>query len=96
MNQRQNRQGPQSNFNQGFVDTPRPQYNPNSRCQNYGQRQGQTTQNQNHQQWENKKSDNSESDSFNTGPLCFRCRQYGHYQWRCPVTRMDHSKNHFN
>ena len=36
-----------------------------------------------------------ESDDFNRGPLCFRCRQYGHYQWRCPV-RMDHSRAHLN
>lgn len=27
----------------------------------------------------------------NQGPLCFRCRQRGHFQWEC-VTRMDHSR----
>lgn len=36
-----------------------------------------------------------ESEDFNRGPLCFRCRQYGHYQWRCPA-RMDHSRPHLN
>lgn len=34
-------------------------------------------------------------DNFNRGPLCFRCRQYGHYQWECGV-RMDHSRGHLN
>lgn len=26
-----------------------------------------------------------------SGPLCFRCNQYGHYRWECTV-RLDHSK----
>lgn len=34
-------------------------------------------------------------DNFNRGPLCFRCRQYGHFQWDCPV-RMDHSRKYLN
>ena len=34
------------------------------------------------------------SEDFNRGPLCFRCRQYGYYQWRC--LRMDHSRAHLN
>lgn len=28
--------------------------------------------------------------NFNMGPLCFRCRQRGHYQWEC-TTRLDHA-----
>ena len=38
----------------------------------------------------------AEGDYFNRGPLCFNCKQYGHYQWRCPVTRFDHSRKHLN
>ena len=33
--------------------------------------------------------------NFNRGPLCFRCRQYGHYQWQCPVIT-DHSRKYLN
>lgn len=51
--------------------------------QNYRQNQGQGA------------SESYEDDDFNRGPLCFRCRQYGHYQWTCPV-RMDHSRKHLN
>lgn len=51
--------------------------------QNYGQNQAQGT------------FEPYQSEDFNRGPLCFRCRQYGHYQWRCPV-RMDHSRAHLN
>lgn len=38
---------------------------------------------------------NYEGDNFHRGPLCYKCHQYGHYQWRCPVRRFDHS-NHLN
>lgn len=54
-------------------------YSPNRNFRPQGQGQG---------------SSNME-DNYNRGPLCFRCRQYGHYQWRCPV-RMDHSRHHLN
>lgn len=37
-----------------------------------------------------------QGDTFNRGPLCFRCRQYNHYQWQCPVGRMDHSRKYLN
>lgn len=30
--------------------------------------------------------------SVNTGPQCYRCRQFGHFQWQCNV-RLDHSKH---
>jgi len=29
---------------------------------------------------------------YDDGPLCFRCRQHGHFQWECR-TRLDHSKH---
>ena len=51
--------------------------------QNYGQTQAQGPLEPN------------QNEDFNRGPLCYRCRQYGHYQWRCPV-RMDHSRAHLN
>ena len=37
-----------------------------------------------------------QEDIFNRGPLCFNCGQYGHYQWKCPVTRMDHLRKNLN
>ena len=37
-----------------------------------------------------------QEDSFNRVPLCYRCHQYNHYQWNCPVGRMDHSKKYLN
>ena len=33
---------------------------------------------------------------FNRGPMCLNCRQYGHYQWNCPVSRRNHSRKHLN
>ena len=40
-------------------------------------------------------TDGENEDNLNRGPLCFRCRQYGHYQWECGV-RMDHSRKYLN
>lgn len=34
-------------------------------------------------------------DNINKGPQCYRCWQFGHFQWNCPV-RMDHSRQHLN
>lgn len=60
-------------------------YNPSS---NIGQRQTRSQQTSNTDDYE-------DFNTFNRGPLCFRCRQYGHYQWDCGV-RMDHSHNNLN
>ena len=45
---------------------------------------------------QNKFQGQGQEDSFNRGPLCYRCHQYNHYQWNCPVGRMDHSKKYLN
>lgn len=72
--------------------------------QNQGQYQGQGFNNPNpsfrDRQTESnfnqaQSTDNDYDENFNRGPLCFRCRQYGHYQWECGV-RMDHSRKHLN
>ena len=90
----QNRSGQQQHPNpiQSYF---RPTFNSDSQgynnsYQGYSQYQGQN-QTQGHIS-----SQGQEEEVFNTGPLCFRCRQYGHYQWNCPVTRMDHSRKYLN
>lgn len=62
--------------------------------------QGQGPQDRNFQNMPQGTSQSQEAtgvveDTFNRGHLCGRCRQYGHFQWQCPV-RMDHSRNHLN
>lgn len=74
---------PATDQRQGQGPQPNTSYQ-NSNSQNVPQRS-----NQSQEQTE------GVDDSFNTGPLCFRCRQYGHFQWRCPV-RMDHSRKYLN
>lgn len=100
----QPQQTPRQYFN------PRNQYSNysnagNSSCPTTDQRQGQGPQNNTRQQnsnYQNMPQGANQSqeqtgveEGFNTGPLCFRCRQYGHYQWKCPV-RMDHSRKYLN
>ena len=70
--------------NQGYNNS----YQGYSQCQGQGRGQNQT---QGHIS-----SQGQEEEVFKTGPLCFRCRQYGHYQWNCPVTRMDDSRKYLN
>ena len=93
--QRYSKTQPQ-NFNnntQYFTNQPRQQQNSYNNNQNsYNNSQGYC---QNPDPNQNQVYDN-EGDNFNRGPLCFRCRQYGHYQWQCPVSRMDHSRKHLN
>ena len=62
-----------------------------STSQNVGQAQN-VGQNQNVGQ----QGQGAEGGYFNRGPMCFNCRQYGHYQWNCPVSRLDHSRKHLN
>lgn len=69
--------------------------------QNQGQAQGQNQyqgqasfQNQGQQQGQHRGQ--GQDDIFNRGPLCWRCHQYGHFQWNCPVVRMDHSRKGLN
>jgi len=35
---------------------------------------------------------NGTDESDDKGPLCYRCRYYGHYQWQCRA-RLDHTKH---
>lgn len=99
------RQGQGSNFNNRAQNNnyPRRGYNNYSVPQH---RQGQRTNFYTNQQNDNYQPSNQASDqrqveleenddNFNRGPLCFRCRQYGHFQWNCPV-RMDHSRKYLN
>lgn len=82
-----------NNSNQYFANQSRPQQDSyNNNQNNYNNSQG-YSQNQGPNQ---NQAYNNEGDNFNRGPLCFRCRQYGHYQWQCPVSRMDHSRKHLN
>ena len=101
----QPQQTPRQYFN------PRNQYSNysnagNNNCPATDQRQGQGPQfntsyqnsnSQNMPQGSNQSQEQTEGvdESFNTGPLCFRCRLYDHFQWRCPV-RMDHSRKYLN
>ena len=64
--------------------------NPNYASQNQSQRSQSTNY-----QGQTQTADDNYEDVFNRGPLCFRCRDYGHYQWECGV-RMDHSRKHLN
>lgn len=94
----QNRSRQQQHPNQTQSNV-RPSFNSNNQdysnsYQGYSQYQGQG-QGQNQTQGHISNQAQEEED-FNTGPLCFRCRQYGHYQWNCPVSRMDHSRKYLN
>ena len=40
-------------------------------------------------------TDSDNEDNLNRVPLCFRCHQYGHFQWECGV-RIDHSRKYLN
>ncbi|MCG7878258.1 MAG: hypothetical protein N0C90_18285 [Candidatus Thiodiazotropha endolucinida] len=86
------RQG--ANFNR------RPQNYPRQDEYNYSAPQQRTDfnnrqDNRDSYQAQNQPEQQTEGDNFNRGPLCFRCRQYGHFQWQCPV-RMDHSRKYLN
>ena len=85
-----------SNQGQGQSQGQRFQYqgqrfnNPNQYNQNQSY-EGQNVNNSNQAQATNQ----TYEENFNRGPLCFRCKQYGHYQWECGV-RMDHSRSQLN
>ena len=64
--------------------------NPNYASQNQGQRSQSTNY-----QGQTQTADDNYEDVFKRGPLCSRCRDYGHYQLECGV-RMDHSRKHLN
>ena len=74
------------------------------KSQNVGQFQNMGQQSQNVGQAQNvgqnqnvgQQGQGTEGGYFNRGPMCFNCRQYGHYQWNCPVSRLDHSRKHLN
>ena len=93
------------NFNQGQPPRQRMIRNQDRQYRNPNQGQGQNQrsnlQSQNQSQNFRQNSDNQQQvvddyeQNFNRGPLCFRCRQYGHNQWQCPVI-MDHSRKHLN
>ena len=100
--------GDRGNRRQRYSNTQPQNFNNNTQYLTNQPRQQQNSYNNNHNSYNNSQGycqnpdpnqnqvyDN-EGDNFNRGPLCFRCRQYGHYQWQCPVSRMDHSRKHLN
>lgn len=100
MNRNQNNQ--YRNPNQGQGQNQR--FNLQSHNQNQAQRENANIRNQSYYNPNpnlRQSSNNQEQvtddyeENFNRGPLCFRCRQYGHYQWQCPVI-MDHSRKYLN
>ena len=61
----------------------------------YGIGQDANFQNMSQSAGQNQGASGGVEDSLNSGPLCWRCRQHGHFQWQCPV-RMDHSRKYLN
>ena len=84
--------GPQydiSNYQNQYPNQGQNQFKSKNQTQNQFQSPNQT---QFRSQGHNPSQDHE--DTFNRGPLCFRCRPYNHYQWQCPVGRMDHSRKY--
>lgn len=96
-----NQQGFQNRSGQQQYPNPRqsnlrPTFNNNNQGYNNDQEYNHSQSQGQNQTQGHISNQGQEEENFNTGPLCFRCRQYGHYQWNCPVTRMDHSRKYLN